>query len=362
MFEPLLADNPRQPDYRRSLFDCYRYLGMCDRQRHDAVALSSDRKTLAFCEESARLFPEDQSWQVRVAGLYNELGHCQVVMGRLPDAEHCFKKSLALREVLAKQDPSAEGHQHAIAIVANNLGELQRARGRFAEAEDTYRKAAATFERLFARSPDDPWRAHKTGTVACNRAGLLLAAGRYHEATTLLTPQILRLEPFARKEPRYLANIALSGALAARAEALYLGGARAEARRDWQRIVEVAEAMGHHERRAWALACLGKCQEATAYAAADGPPADLFGRAQVFAACARVEADDPRLSPTEQARRSQQDTDRAWALLHKAHTAGALNDPDMVFNLRYQMDFEMLRARPEFEALLRELERKQREK
>jgi hypothetical protein len=201
--------------------------------------------------------------------------------------------------------------------------------------------------------------AHKTGVVACNRAGLLLAAGRHQEASKLLTPEIERLEPFARKEPRHVANLALVAALALRAEAYYLGGDRAEARRNWQRLAEVAEALGLKERHTWALACLGRWQEAAAFAAAEGPNASLFDRARVFAACSRVAAADPKLSPTEQARRSQHYADQAWALLCKARTAGVLSDPDMVFDLRYRMDFNVLRGRADFQTLLGELEQKQ---
>jgi tetratricopeptide (TPR) repeat protein len=352
LLEPLLAAAPQHRNYRERLLECYITLGNIDRGRFDALSLASDLKALAFCQESARRFPDDPRWRGRLATVYNNLGQHYVHLGQLDDAERYMVKALALREELARREPHSDQHQESMAITANNLGEVHKGRGRFREAEAAYRKAAAVFEQLVARSPDDHFLAQKLATVANNRAGLLLEAGRLQAAVELLTPVIQRLEPFARREPRHQANLGLVHSLAVRTEAYQRLGAAARARQDWQRLAEVAGAFGCEEWRAWALAHLGQWRQALTFADAAGPPGTLFARARVLAVCAQAAAADPKLSAAEQASRSRQYSGRAWELLQAARAAGTLGFADAALELRHSMDFSILRSRPDFYTLL----------
>src|SRR5262249_30058815 len=85
-------------------------------------------------------------------------------------------------------------------------------------------------------------------------------------------------------------------------------------------------------------------------------PVNLYVFAYSYARCSAAAATDARLSPAERERLADQYGRRAVELLRRAQAAGYFRDPDRLARMKTNRDFDAIRARPDFQRLLVELE------
>jgi hypothetical protein len=129
-----------------------------------------------------------------------------------------------------------------------------------------------------------------------------------------------------------------------------------ESVREWDRAIELDEGSMRNDfplLRAGCLAQTGEPSRAVAEVNALTEGKDVPGRTLYDAACVCALA---AASVKDDATFSEQYAGRAVALLHQAQKAGYLKQPANVAHRKKDSDLQALRARPDYQALLKELE------
>src|SRR5262249_30983610 len=120
ILKQLAADVPTDPDYRASLAQTYRSLGIViDRPGRDRATVPLDP-------------------------------------GRAPEPTAAYEQSLAILEQLAADVPAHTFYRYQLAISRKPLGNALRDAGRYREAEVVFRQALTTRKELAARYPAVP--------------------------------------------------------------------------------------------------------------------------------------------------------------------------------------------------------------
>ena len=154
LLEPLARDNPRAPDYARSL--------------------GTARQNLAALEQSA---------------------------GHAADAERDSLAALAARRALAEAVPGVPAYRHELAQAVAQRAVLLQLQNRLDDADATNREAAGLFEKLLAESPGVPDYLYDLASAENNRAGLAARRGNVPEAVALWTAAADRLDALAKRLP-----------------------------------------------------------------------------------------------------------------------------------------------------------------
>jgi tetratricopeptide (TPR) repeat protein len=358
-FERLAGADPDNLDYQRRLARCWNHLGHLHilRRGPGDDPLHCYQEALAITERMARAHPEDPDLRSYVLTVSHNVANALFAAGRLSEARSRREKTLALARELVRDHPAVAEWDLAAALV--NLGESHLADGQATKAEAAFREGEALFARLHREQPENL-------TLACNlvetygdRVWVMLGTGRAPAAIELCTRAIGLAEDYQRREPLSTeTNEILSRLCMLRALAYGLAGDEAKASADWSRAAVVAEKTSNVLARlngTLALAHLGNYDQAAARVGPAGPAEQLFHQALVYAACARAAGKDKRLPAPERARRAERYAAEALKLLGQAQAAGMLRNPAYVTLLRQGPSFEALRARADFEKLLRKM-------
>jgi eukaryotic-like serine/threonine-protein kinase len=355
--ERLVAEHPTDPAYRRDLADLHINLGNLWRQSERyAEAEPEYRQALALREKLAAEFPAEVEYRAALAGSRYGLGGMLLDSGRPAEAEGHLRQSLRLWEKLAADFPAVPRYRQDVIASAAGVGWALAALDRRAEAEGFLRRAIALGEKLVADVPTVPrYRLQLAGDYG--RFGRVLQ-GRGEAAAALdwYAKSVALIEAILARDPRDRdARLFLSHAHLCRAEALDQLGRHAEAVVDWDRAIALAdrpEKAALRLRRSLALAHAGTPAQAVAEAE-DLTRGDtvagetLSGAARVYAlASAAVKAD---------ARQRQSYAAQAVALLRRAGAAGFFADRHEAEQLKADREFDALRPRADFAALLWDL-------
>jgi serine/threonine-protein kinase len=357
--QALLEQDPTSRPYRHRLADLWFALGQvyADREGESGRAGAAYQTALGIMDELARRQPPTAAEEDTVGDIYASLGRLYHAEGQREQARGAYEKALAIEQKLVREHPATVNYRSDLAASYYGLGGILYAEGNRQEAWADHQKAREIREHLV----------EEHGGVT----NLVVDLGKSyralgHQSTTpearieWFSKAIETLQGVLRKEPRQTeARSQLQAAYEGRARALNRLGRPAEALADWGQVEE----LGGGERRpvrlglAETLARLGRHAEAVNKAAAlDREKLSAEQRvdlARVYAACSRAAGAGAQVPEPQRERLAEGYAARAVALLAQAQMGGLFQTPEAQEELRQDPDFAPLRARQDFQQLLR---------
>lgn len=366
--EELTRDYPDVADYRDQLATCYNSLGshFLNSSRGEFNRIEAlYQQALSIREQLVRDHPRVQKYQSDLARTWNNLGLWYYMANKDAKAAAHYAKALALREQLARKHPSVVAYRKEVAKTHNDLGLLFHRVGRWHDAERSFRQALSLQEGLREQNPEVGDFAIELATTANNLGLLARHHGRPRESIDWFTRAVQPLNSVLKAEPQQTdARKFLAEAYGGRARSLTNLELHSEALADWDRSLEwVKKSSSPSTRlgRAATLAHLGRYREAleeveqlTSHNRES--QISLVDAARVFAAAARPVSADPTLEPEERHSRAEALAERAMDFLTRGCRSGEIGPRSDIVPLRIDLDFEILRSRADFRALLQKLE------
>jgi tetratricopeptide (TPR) repeat protein len=373
LYEQLTADVPEQLDYLRDLSQCYNALG-CSTPPEEAFAWHE--KALALREELARRQPENLAYAANVAHTHQNLGAYLQNLNQSRRAEEHYEQVISIAKKALAEQPGDINCRGLLAQSYNNLAILyhhtERADARFAvrrrQANEFYRDAESLLVALLAEYPGRTHLHYVLAAARLNWGNLLLETEGFDSALKVYGRGIAAIEEVLHEEPSFSA---------ARETALNLHGARAqayesrsrfaEALKDWDRAIELAQGPKRQTlslHRAATLVRVGDHLRAAAEAESlaaepDCTPDMRYDIACVFALAHAATLADAALPTTERAQRAEPHARRAVAVLEQLTRDGYFREKEHANNLRTDPDFNSLRQRADFLILLGERTRRE---
>jgi tetratricopeptide (TPR) repeat protein len=258
------------------------------------------------------------------AGTLTHLGLLLQQTKRCQEADATYRDAVALRKQLAADFPIVPEYRRLLAGALTDLGLLLQATHRFHEAEPAFGEALALRQRLAADFPilaDD--QSELAGAMV-HVAGLARQRGNLAQARELLE----------QAHPYHQATL--------KANARHPGYRRLF-RNNWLALAQVLTDLGDHAAAATAAEKL--CQ--VAY----DPAKDGYAAAAVLARCVRLGEKDAHLADAKRQELARSYADQALTMLGEAIAKG-YSDTEQ---LKKAPEFEPLRSRAEFQALLTRL-------
>jgi serine/threonine-protein kinase len=356
--EKLARDFPSIPEHRNDLAHSHHNLGNLLQPRGQVKeAEGAYRQALAILETLARDFPTIPQYRRDLALSHSNMGNLLKGRGQLKEAEGAYRQALAILEKLARDFPTIPNYRSDLAGSHNNLGNLLKGRGQVKEAEQAFRQALAILEKLASDFPEVLDHSIALGGGYVNTGHLARDNAQPKAALVWYAKAIPTLQAVLDKEPRQAtARLFLRNAHWGRAATLTKLARHAEAVKDWDRAIELAEVRFRPQfrlKRAEALAHAGDHGKAFAEAnklvEGKNVPGDLLYNAACVCALASASVkDNPTLKDQYAA--------RAIELLTKAREGGYFKDPKNVAHMKKDSDLDSLRSRSDYKKLVAELE------
>ncbi|MGI8978125.1 MAG: protein kinase domain-containing protein [Pirellulaceae bacterium] len=182
----LAADFPTRPEFRQDLAACYNNLGilLCDTDRPKEAA-KAHADALALQKHLAADFPGNPKFRQDLARSHSNLGNLLKVTYRFKEAESAYAEALAIEKQLAADFPGQPEFRRELAAGYDNLGallQLTLRKDRLQEAEKAHVEALAVFKQLAADFPTRPEFRQDLALSYNNLAALLGKTGRLKEA------------------------------------------------------------------------------------------------------------------------------------------------------------------------------------
>jgi serine/threonine protein kinase/tetratricopeptide (TPR) repeat protein len=284
--------------------------------------------------------------------------------GRSVDAKEACRKAIAVNEALIRDHPSVVAHQKRLAGTYNNLGLLYSRDNEDAEAEAAYRQSLALHEAILRDHPNVVSYILEVASSCENMATHIRESRSPEESLEWSARAIRTVEPMLAQDPRDAeARMTLFNTSLGRARALLDLGRREEADKDYRRAIEYSEGQPRIEMRLYRpnpLARLGEHMQAAKemealLAEGHTQALNLYTFSWVYALCCAAAAHDARLPAAERENLAEKYGSRAVELLRKAQAAGYFQDPGRLAKMKIK-DFDPLRARPDFQELLGQLQ------
>jgi tetratricopeptide (TPR) repeat protein len=203
-YTALAADFPDQPAYRRELADCLDWQGEVLRLANQPrAAEEAYNQALAVQQALTAEWPHAPGLhRDQARTLYNR-GILRMETGRRDEAAADFASAIALLEPLHAAHPLEAVYRQDLARCAINQAILLRGSDRPAEAEDAYGRALALLEQLVAEQPARPIYRLELALALKNRANLRLeSTDRADQAAADLDRARPLLERLAADYPR----------------------------------------------------------------------------------------------------------------------------------------------------------------
>jgi len=365
--EKLVADFPKVPAYRNYLANHLTLLGLLLHDlRRLAEAEAAHRQAFVLREKLVAESPAVPAYRRGLAGAYNNLGAVLRDLGKRADAEVFLRQAIAVEERLVAESPAVPGYRDWLANHLSHLGRLLRTLGRLAEAEAALRKALALREKLTDDSPTVPaYRVSlasdlvRYGQLLTTRGQSQAALDQYAKAISLLD------ETLAQNSQLAAARKFLRIAYSHRATALRRLARYDEAVRECDRALAlVDDAVGDGSTR-----CEIRLSRAAALLAQTGDHARAAAETEELTRGDKVSGDDlyaatgvlalASAAAKDDEKRRESYAMQAVALLRRARAANYFGDGGHVEALKTEPDLKALRARQDFQALVKELESKE---
>ncbi len=329
LLEPLARSESDEPSDRAAVAKCLR--GIARVQYHAGrapEALASHRRARAIFEDLAGAFPAITPFQTDLAACDHDIGAIYRAGGHVADALEAYRKALAIRRKLADADPADAALQSDLAQSYNDIGFVQSETGHPAEALASLERGQAIFQGLADANPavtqfqGDLAQSHQViGSVQDQTGHPAAALASFERAQSILQKLVAANPSHALHQSR----LAMSHS--------YVGMARQHADRPAEAAAELRRAVAIMERlcdlqpdgyHLYNLACF---------------------RSQLSGVAARPGSG---LTAVDAGSLGEQ----AVYALRRAVAAGSR---DIAF-MRRDPDLDPLRSRPDFQALMMDLE------
>jgi tetratricopeptide (TPR) repeat protein/tRNA A-37 threonylcarbamoyl transferase component Bud32 len=329
ILEPLAAGNPNDSVVYNSLGQTqFRLAGVLRKTRKMQEAEAAAREGVKVFEKLRAAFPATSHLSLQLGQTYNHLGNLMDHLGRPKDAEQAFRSAIVLFEKLCAAEPQALAHQFGLAHAQFHLADPLRKLNRAQESDAANLEALRLLQSLVSKDPQVPHYRHYLAGALVNRAFWHAQRREWSEAQRLLEEAMphhqaaIEANPRARGYRQYLCHNRLNLALT------YLEQDQHEA---------AAAAADQH----------------VAAATAGEFPLDLMKAARCLARCATLAEKDDRLGGLQREELAQSYADRAMVALRLAVKHGYRNAAELGKNA----DLASLRARPDFQELVLELQK-----
>jgi eukaryotic-like serine/threonine-protein kinase len=341
LIEPLVAADPESASTRRELASILTHIAEIQRRRtqFDEAAQSLHK----VVEIESQLAAEDtQSLEPRIAlaDAYSALGRLLLEQPDLVEARSAYQQAIEILDPLTREHPELADQSHQLASDLGDLSTIQQKTALGGAAVDSLRRSLEVYERLDQFYPDVLTYQEGLGSTYNMLSDLRGHQGETAEAIALARKARTLFERLAAENPK---RAGLSHDLARShynvGRLLKQTGDAADALRSFQRAIDVLESQS------------------------DLDPKGNYSLARSAAQCVSLiglkdqskAAGSPITEPSkgDQLRR-QIYSDRAIASLRRANRAGFL-DTD---SLQSNTDFDSIRHRPDFQALVKEVEDK----
>ncbi len=154
-YKTLMAQFPSVPEYQSNLASCYYNLATAYQNAgRYAEAEEQQKKAITLRRKLMEQFPSVPEHQRNLASSHYSLAATYQVTGRYQEAEEEYKQAIQVFAKLVKRFPGALPHLSFLAMNHHNLATLYAASGRYAEAEDEYQAAVTIGETLVERLPN----------------------------------------------------------------------------------------------------------------------------------------------------------------------------------------------------------------
>jgi serine/threonine protein kinase/Tfp pilus assembly protein PilF len=200
--EQLLADDLAQPDDQLRLAGVWNNLGnIANLRGRTQEAVEAHRRALAIREGLASRFPDRPEYRQELARSYGNLGALHAAQGRMAESEAETRRAIQIREEVLKGSPDHPRYRQELASGYANLGELLASTGRPAEAERVLRRALELEERLAHDFPSVPGQRHALAAALLNLGRVLMNANRLPEAEQAFQRARALYEDLVRTHP-----------------------------------------------------------------------------------------------------------------------------------------------------------------
>ena len=272
------------------------------------------------------------------------------------DAVASFQESFALLKKLATDFPKEPNHRRRLFINYTSYGIGLESCGRWEEAEEAYRAALVIVEKLVGEYPHvlDDWI--NLGGACCNLGNALSNGGKPSESLDWFAKSIAQFDPLLDEKSPKLPVVKLykCNAFKGRAQALDKLNRHADAVKDWDKAVELAErGLSPRSRAMRALSLLnaGRSEDAVDEVIVltklkGWDRAALYNFACIYS-----------VAGTKKKTNQEQYAQRAVALLRRAIQAGYKDIP----HIQSDNDLDGLRDREDFKKLMSELKEQKKE-
>ncbi|HLJ96567.1 MAG TPA: protein kinase [Gemmataceae bacterium] len=382
--QKLADEEPGNPNYQTDLIRSLMNLG--DLCRLSGQLKKAEIHFQAALDLSARFVKEHpgvSSFQRALGGSYISLGlvkltaqQCvsgEAAAAQMAQARATLETGLVHLRQVARDGPSVTAYQHDLASALLNWGIWCELNGQWVEAENAFTESLARFDKIPSNYDLLARRNGNRELCHLGYAGFLRDIGRTDEALAEYGRLIPSLETAWQNEKRNLyAKVLLCGAYLGRADTFFLAGRCAETLADGERAMATDEGLLRpllEFQRAFLRARIaGQTKDfhgnyAGAVGAAEGllrsvvlNGGGLCSLAGTYAVAAAGASGDQRLTPAERTARTEQYAARAVLLLTKAQASGFFIPAGRLALLREGAEFESLRARPDFQKLLAEVQ------
>jgi serine/threonine-protein kinase len=329
IYQQLADANPRVTSFRSDLANSHmNSANLLTKTGQPREALAAYELALALAQKLAEANPTVTSFQSNWANVHINIGALLLDTGQPQAALTAYQKARAIYQQLADANPQVIEYQYALGGVHNNIGLLLSQIGKRSEAVTAYQQTLAIFEKLAAANPKVPGFRRAVGMSLNNIGEEQTKSGQLPEAIATcerardIHQALVTAYPTVTDFKNGLA-FSLSS----------LGRAQQRAGRDAAAVASLRRA----------IALRGELPTLSLEARYD-----LACDQALLATLARGKASG--LTAAE----GQAAADASLEALRQAVAAGYAN----VARLRADTDLDVLRSRPEFQTLLKDVEAK----
>jgi serine/threonine-protein kinase len=329
LWEPLAATDPAPGRLRRRMAWAHQQIGVIRTTDRPIEGLGPLRRAREIWGSLVAADPADARSLASLASVSHSLGHLQQAINQPEEAVRSYREGIGFAERALRSAPPSAQDEHLLARLHLGLGVVCTSLGRADEAQAACGRALEILEALVRANPTSTSYRHSL-FLAYNNVGYDLSmAGRPVEASRTFERALTILEKLAVENPsvaRYATDLAVLHC--------NIGGLHRKNGRP-------SEALSSLRR---GLSSLGR---------GPGPEAwDSYLQACLLAQCGALAADFPGAFPDEDRAYLAGSGDRAMVALRQAIAAGFR----MAARLRTEEDLASLRSRPDFQALLLDLD------
>jgi tetratricopeptide (TPR) repeat protein len=374
IWQQLTVTHPAVLDYHARLADGHAALarGLTAARQNEEAIKASERalevqKRLAA--KSAELAGKSETPKYRALLARRFAQHADVLRAAAQPkaAESAYQEAYRIQKQLCDELPNTSDYQADLARTHLGLGRLRLEDKRYNDAETELTKALAIWEKLARNYPESAEFALDVGNACINLRAITSSPGNYRIALAPLDNIVSIYASHAKISQEPALRQAAFQAYWTRAEARTTHALFSEALLDWDRAADLArnkaESAWINVFRAVTLARYGQSAQATEQAEELMKTSDLgkeayYQFARVFALSAIKEATVKGDGAKEAKQRAEQYAEHATQLLEQARSEGFFANSEVRERISSDPDWQFLRGRKSFEALLRSLQSK----